>query len=460
MPVFRGSTRLLRLGHWLALLGLISSGLPIPAANPVVITSSSKQFTVRGQRLGHLKDTAPSGSSLVLLDPSLLAVTAENVRYALARELGWGPEWRGRVLVDLHPVQVDNQPILIRPIRSPQGWSYHIDMPDEVDAPRLMQALVEVLVNEFASRQAGDCTVELPPWLVPGLAAHLRSGPLDASVISPNRPVVRTRVQKDPLAAVRARLQTHTPLTVEQLNWPAPDQFEEERTAQYEASAHLFVRELLRLRGGPDGLTRMLTLLPEHLNWQLAFLRAFQSHFERLIDLEKWWALVLANFSGYDPAQKWSRPESLQRLDEVLYTPVQVRLATNEIPHDSQVSLQVVLAEWDYPQQVPVLRTKVVRFVEMKPHLAPEVAALADDYQAVLEVYLRGQARAASEPVSWPGLAGATPALAHTALRRLNALDDRRQRLWNPAPGTLSGKAARPGPQASTREKATAAKRK
>ena len=151
----------------------------------------------------------------------------------------------------LHPVQVDNQPILIRAIRSPAGWNYHVDMPDEVDAPRLARALVEVLLCEYANRQAGERAVEFPPWLVPGLAAYLQSGPLDALVLSPNRPLQRVQVQKDPLAAVKARLQTNALLTVDQLNWPAADQFEAGRAAQYEASAHLLVRELLRLRGGP-----------------------------------------------------------------------------------------------------------------------------------------------------------------------------------------------------------------
>ena len=51
-------------------LGLMAGmllGSPAWADQPVVITSSSKQFIVRGRQLGHLKSPAIPNSALVLL---------------------------------------------------------------------------------------------------------------------------------------------------------------------------------------------------------------------------------------------------------------------------------------------------------------------------------------------------------------------------------------------------------
>jgi hypothetical protein len=44
------------------------------------------------------------------------------------------------------------------------------------------------------------------------------------------------------------RLQSGQALTVDQLNWPGADQLEGAQWERYEACAHLFVRELLRLK--------------------------------------------------------------------------------------------------------------------------------------------------------------------------------------------------------------------
>jgi len=158
---------------------------------------------------------------------------------------------------------------------------------------------------------------------------------------------------------------------------------------------------------------------------------------------------VAVNFGDRDPSRSWLQPESLRRLDEVLYSRVQVRLATNEIPHESQVTLQTVVAEWDYAQQVPLLQSKAVRLLEMRPHLTPEVAALADGYRTVLEEYLRGRLRASSQTAARPGSSSSSAATAvGSALRQLQALDNRRQRLWNPGPVAARAGAARPSPAA------------
>ena len=90
--------------------------------------------------------------------------------------------------------------------------------------------------------------------------------------------------------------------------------------------------------------------------------------------------------------------------------------------------------------------------IDRKPR--PEVAALANDYRAALAEYLWARERAGVALVSKPGLFDSTSALVNSTLRRLKTLDDRRQRLWNPASIPVAGKAAPRGPGQAGRETA------
>ena len=465
-------------------LSLLLAAVAGNSAEPIVITSSSKQIIVRGQPVRQPQDAALAGdsllwlnrefagsfwglrpaagnNSLVLLDPALLAVTGENIRQTLGRKLDWGSDWRGRIFINLHPVRFDRETILVRSIRSADGWNYELEMPDEVDAPRLVRTLVEVLLMEFANRTAGERPSELPPWLGPGLAACLRSGALEVGVIGANHPVVRTRIQRDPMEFIRAGLRANPVLTVDQLNWPADDQFEEDKAEQYDASAHLLVRELLRLGGGAECLRETLRLLPQHLNWQTAFFRGFQAHFQRMLDFEKWWSLVVVGFTGRDPDQTWSSAESRQRLDEVLYTLVQVRLAKDEMPHESQVSLQTVLLEWSDVQAIPLLKNKAGQLLQVKPHLSSEAGLMAEAYAKVVQQYLHSLAQPTAERAPRAGVSAQLRAVRQATIRRLNVLDLQRARLWDQSlpVGRDRGPRAKPAPSKPAQDRNQASRK-
>ena len=59
---------------------------------------------------------------------------------------------------------------------------------------------------------------------------------------------------------------------------------------------------------------------------QSAFLNAYRLQFPRLLDVEKWWAVILVHFTGLDPTQAWSLPVTLQKLEEALQPPPPKRL--------------------------------------------------------------------------------------------------------------------------------------
>jgi len=389
-------------------------------AEPLIMTSASKQFVVRGlpQRSVFARGAK---DDVVYLDPALLVVTCERVRQTLAHELGWGTRWRDTIFVDVHPLRVDNEPPSLRVQRTPDGWRYRIDLPDETDRTRLLQTLVEALILEFANRAATDGSVELPPWLVEGLTAHLMEGALAGIALQPAALNVQHRAPNDPASVIRKRILESGTLTVDQLNWPEFDRNDRHTTDAYHHSAHLFVRELLRLRGGTDCLCAMLAMLPEHLNWQTAFLRGFEPHFHRMLEVEKWWSLSLARLKIHETSVLWATAEAQQRLEEILYTPMQVQLTKQEMPQVTPVGLQSVILDWDFQQQSGLLQGKMVQLQAARLRFPPELASLADSYRAVIEKYLKTRQSA------WFGASGR--AAAKNAVAQLTALDAQRARL-------------------------------
>ena len=392
------------------------------AAEPMIITSASKQFIVRGRPQTSAFASNPN-SDLVYINPALLVVTCERVKQTLARELGWGDRWHGTIFVNVHPLKFDNEQPELRPFRTTEGWRYRLEMPDELNRTRLLQSIVEALLTEFADRAHKDSSVELPPWLAEGLTAHLMAGALADIALQPNAMNVGHRAHNDPVEAIRLRIQESGALSVDQLNWADFDDSDAQAADAYHQSAHLFVRELLRLRGGRDALCAMLALLPEHLNWQTAFLRGFDPHFHRMVDVEKWWALSVTQLKTRESSVLWSAAQARQKFEEILYTPMQVSLAGEE-SHMTPVALQTVINDWDFQRQSPLLQTKLAQLQVARVHLAPDLGTLVDGYHAIIGKYLATR----SHPGRWFRERNARAAAAQ-AIEALNALDEERSNL-------------------------------
>jgi hypothetical protein len=291
------------------------------AADPMIVTSASKQFIVRGVPHRSFLSANPN-SETVFIEPGVLAMTCETVKRALQRELGWGERWQGTVFLNIHPIRFDTEIVQTRATRAGNLWRYSMDVPDEVSKRDLLEALVEVLLVEFADRAGTEKSVALPPWLAEGLTAHLMQGQLAGIVLQastldeigdqPALRVARTTRQADVDQLLRDTVRRHGAFTFDQLNWPDIAGDDDAGAIAYRHSAHLFVRELLQLRGGPDCICAMLAMLPEHLNWQTAFLRGFEPHFHRMLDVEKWWSLSLAQWKTHDNSVVWSSTQARQ----------------------------------------------------------------------------------------------------------------------------------------------------
>jgi hypothetical protein len=383
--------RLLALYLWLAAGTLL-------AQLPAKVDSRSGQFVVRGPRPGELRylPTDPvSGHNYLRLDASLAAVSAERIKESLLALLGFTDRWQaistsgapsaGRINLLIRPGV--NSRIVVVPMRMRAGWDYSIELPSELEGTRFVEAIVQVLLLELANQNSGGESIELPRWFNDGLVLQLARTSLRNITLEPNTFADQVQISIDPLAGMRERLRNFPALNFEELSWPA--NLTGARAAMFPDCAQLFVNELLQLPDGPACFREMILQLPKHRNWQFAFLGGFKSHFQQLIDVEKWWALRLASFTGRNPASIWSMEESWRAFESALNISARMHVAANLLPRQSDLTLQRVVFEWDYARQKITLQNVINELRALHTHSAPEVIQIVDEYRAALEMYLQ-----------------------------------------------------------------------
>jgi hypothetical protein len=233
----------------------------------------------------------------------------------------------------------------------------------------------------------------------------------------------------DALAAARQVLRNQPPLTLEELSWTDLHQFSREQAEIFQKSAKLFVAELLQLKRGQENLRAFVAALAQFHNWQTAFLRAYQDHFANQLAVEKWWALQSAYFSGRDHQQLWTAEESAQKLDALLDTAVAVRATAGELPARTDVSLQVVIREWDTPRQLTTLQTKLNDLAQVRRRVAPAFIPLVNDYATTLDDYMKKRKRSSATFSDFSSLPPSIQKIALETIGLLDALDARRATL-------------------------------
>lgn len=341
---------------------------------------------------------SPANAGKVKLEPALVAVSCERIKRTLLSALGVSDRWRGKIYLALHRAAAGEEKIVVTSIRYGDGWNYQISLPELTDSNRLVRAVTQVLLLEMAVRQFPAQSAALPAWLAEGMPQYLLAvsdvelvlqpaegprGPLPLQRVSP-----REGPYRNPFAQTRERLRERLPLTLLQLSYPGTDGFPGEDSEFYRDTAVLFIHELLKLKNGGKCLFGMLTELHGDPDWRVAFLKAFKQHFPRVRDLEKWWALQSAYFAARDPNQLWTRAESIAKLEEVLRTPLEVRLGSNEPALYTDVTLQAIIKGWTLDRQMPVLREKISLLQQLQLRVAIELRPLVRQYTEVLAVYL------------------------------------------------------------------------
>ncbi len=398
--------------------------------------SASGQFIVRNGQSFNLSPALTglvANTNYILLEPTLLAVSCERIKQKLWLELGVNTPWRGRIYLNLHSTRSPDERVILVSEKFTDGWNYRMELPNLINRDRYLRAMVQALLLELSNRSARDRTAEVPAWLAEGLARELRAAYEMELFLPPPKwnvrgltigpLLVKDAQWSNPLERAQKQLRTRPPLTFDQLSWPAEGQLDGAAGEVYRCNAQLLVNHLMSLPDGPANLRAMLETLPRYYNWQTAFLNAFRSDFSSLLEVEKWWALQVVQFTGRDLSQTWPADESWRRLDEILHAPVDVRTDKTELPLHAEITLQSVLRQRESAQQIQLLQRKLRDLDLLRLRTAAEVRPMVDDYRQVLQNYL--QKRGTSVTVAQSGVVVSQQT--EETIRQLNALDARRE---------------------------------
>ncbi|MDX1952685.1 MAG: hypothetical protein SFY81_10905 [Verrucomicrobiota bacterium] len=381
--------------------------------------TQSGQFTVSIASAPVATRKSGEQPGLLRLEPEFLAISAERIKAAFLRELQLQDRWNDSIKLLLLENAGAAQGITIVSTHYRDGWSYQVGIPAQVEETRLVEALVQVLLLEFANRQSARAT-EVPRWLVTGLTEKLLSGIGAGFVVGP-KALAWEMTSKDSLSNARQCLMTNSPPTFTDLTLTAQNLPE----TVYRCGSHLLVSELSSSNDQLARLKNFIQLLPRTWNWQTAFLQSFG--FRRMLDVEKWWALSLVEFTTRDQRQAWPIHVSLSRLQEALLTPLEIQAKTNALPEIKYLSLQELLTEEKLPARQDLIEFKISQLQLWSVNLAPEVADLMVDYKQVLEKHLVAASRAGVSPgLRTIGNREAELVLKQT-LRHLDALDKKRK---------------------------------
>jgi hypothetical protein len=426
---------------WLAALLLLPS---LPAGDlrdhPTLRTvrSTSGQFLVGVPADLSGSPSRSTNSAHVELSPHTLVVSCERIKQTLLRELGLPDYWFHPIHVLVNPTMASGEPPVIGVRLLSNGWQYRVDVPRWIESQKLVRGIVQVLFLELANRTAGSRSAEIPLWLTEGFSQHLvASSTADLVVGHPSLTIngVQVRWQnrppavREPLRAVRERLQEYAAFSFTRMGEIDPTQLSEETWKTFQASSHLLVNQLLTLPNARAQLGAMLAQLPHHLNWQIAFLNAFHQQFPRMLDVEKWWSVVLVHFSGLDSANAWSLEVALHKIHQTINPPVLISQNPQELPRRANLRLQDIIDRFDYLRQRILLQDVIRQLRFLRTLTPPSAVPLLDEYRRTLEDYLERRDRAGTAR-SLPGLPPMnSDRLVHEIIDKLDSLDQYRAEL-------------------------------
>lgn len=425
----------------LALLGVARAQF---SPDDTMTGSASGQFFVksRSPSLSPHSILLAAEPDMVALQPALLAVSCDRIKRALLHQLDMRDQWRGKIFVVLRPARSVDDPADLMPERFGGNWDCGVGLPDAVNRTRFVETIVRACLLEIANRNATDHSTEIPDWLARGLTRQLLGSsemklilppPLPGQNVfnvphmtvdfsdAPHTPGDPTRTL-NPLTEAAAILRTNAPLTFDQLSWPTDEQLSNDNADVFGSSAQLFVSKLLHLPNGPAGLRAMLTELPNYLNWQLAFLDAFHGTFQEPLDVEKWWALELAEFSGRDLMHLLTPEASWNQLNAIFQFPIEVQIGEAP-PMRTDITFQTIIRGWSRTPQLQMLKKKLWELDLLRLRVAPDFVPLVDGYRETLQEYYKK--RSASSKIL-AGTAAVPDKAVSEVVGRLDALDTKR----------------------------------
>lgn len=370
-------------------------------------------------------------TNVIDLDPKILAVTCERVKKVVLSELGMNDQWRGSVQVFVAPEnRSKSQGIDIVPTRYGDGWHYKLALPQRCDWQRVVRGLVEVLLLEIANRNAGLQAVQPPLWFAEGLTGLIVAEHGRTLISEPNAFLVLTARKAERLLQPRNAFREINPPTFSELGMPDTQKLADLAAwSQFQAAAQLLTHELLQEPEGKQALQKFLHSLPQNLNWQIPFLRAFHPRFVTLLDVERWWSVAIADFQSRDPSMQWSRTRVLRQLSSIVYENTESRLGTNGPVSRQEMPISTLVSRWDFSDQREVLARKANQLQLLHLHSPPDLRPLIAEYFRVLDGYVSSRLRSGNPRDNRGEVEPRIKLIARETSRRLAQLETRIQSL-------------------------------
>ena len=423
---------------------------PFPKAiAPAAARSLSGQFIVYGEAAPPVAPgripALDSTDERVSLKADWLAVGAERVKAAVLREFGASDSWRGRIHLYLRPRrELRDGPIRIVPVPFRDGFQYRVDLPDEVEWPRLVRALVEAVLLEASNREAGDRVAQPPLWLSEGVAGIVMALHGRDLVPQGQTAVTHSERRANVVTAARARLGGANPMPFGELSFPTTDGVRDAASwARFQGSSMLLVHELLSDDAGRAAMRDTMRRLPRVLNWQTAFLQAHPGRFLTLLEVEKWWAVNSSYLLARDPALVWEPAVAGAHLASLMREPADLPGKANGPTVRGELPVSRVVVEWDFEVQRPVVTRKIAQLRNLYQVAPAAQVPLVMDYYQTLGAYLDARQGVLSDPLRRSQLEPRARLEARRAARRLEELDGRLAKWRASLPQAPTGSAGR-----------------
>jgi hypothetical protein len=422
-----------------------------PRAGYKTASSRSGQFMAYGpmlpKRRGGILD---ANANTILIAPDYVVVTAERVRHAMLSRLGLSLLPGSRVKLRLEPAMSYKATVPVVTERHLNGYTYGLTLPSEIEADKLVRALVQVALLDLANQKPQLRDTEIPLWLTVGFTQVLLAQPDLVLVLS--RPeqggkemameeVVKNVRRHDTLVGVRARLRGRRAFDFSEIAMPSPAHLRGENWRDFQACSHLLVDRLLAVPAGGVRLQNMIRQLPNNLNWQTGFLKVYGDLFADMLVVEKWWAVTIVQLTGQNQYQNWTLLEAVEKLENLLKLPAEVRLNDADSPLEAEVTLQQAIRGWDFAVQKQTLQQKINQLLIARVKMPQQLLPFVNEYGRILQNYVvtrqriesfkprRGQVRPRIAPVI------------DEAVRQLDSVDRRlvlfKPESKTPAPATL-----------------------
>ena len=365
-----------------------AQGLVLPRAE--IARSRSGQFLVfpaspssSPLRTGPVQPGQPK----LELNASLLAVSCERVKEVILNYLRIPDQWRHPVRIFLYRARTARDPVRLIATWHPDGWNYRIEIPERVEEEVLIRTLSRVVVQEIIQRPYRKRSIAVPTWLNEALTAHLMVSLRTVAILRPETFLLGERLQSDPVHSAYQRLHQQLPMSYQGLVRPPDLDSSVEIRRRYQASAQVFLDELLDLDNGRMALHRMMIDVGRTPDWETAFLKAFAAHFKNPTDVEMWWAVILAHLRTQGIGRSLNYEVSLSKLDSTLtvYLPGPAGAA----PELQPVTVTGIMEGADWNQHQKILPGMINRLEMLRLVAEPQVANLAQAYHQTLEDYLR-----------------------------------------------------------------------